>query len=531
MRKDTEAFAALNKSPHKEPHVVIEQAFDEANTDLHHFTSHADSALPVGASATTNVVESVSGTSQKLSPDKGTSSIGNIDFSLVDPTRAIRDLLGNKLAAAKSLRNKRTRVYMGYKDLAWDDYVLVSTQLVREIKHKDDTYSLACNDVQRQARKDIFDLFTTNLSQSIDATQLLIPVYSVTGIETNLHGTSYTDAPGQSVMYIRVEDEVVRCTGSTTDATLGLCFVADQRGALNTRASEHTVDPDASPDRRKKVEEYVYLELPAPKLVYALLTGEIYEPENLINRSAGLANSEWVKTNVTVDGNVAPDSEGEMLADLVKETTADAAHRITRSDISLTAETQYTLIVELKVGTRRYGRLRFGTDIGYLGQINFDIQDGVFSSSGSGVDDYKTEKISDGWYRLYLVVTTQVGTTRASLLGVYVWDTSTGGSSGGDGYLGDGSSGFYITRFQMVKGYDLNAIYYKTTDTPLVSNHATLPTSWHLVYRRTMSVRRTLSTSALTGTTRWTTPQGLLHASPATVRPTAKSLSRQNSIC
>jgi len=296
MRTDSAAFTLLNDSPNKDPRYVVEVAFDTANTDLHYYTSHNDTATPTGAVVTKNVIRNIDVVSQQISPRKGNASIGSISFDLLDKNDAVRNLQFTKLALGKSQKNMRARVYVGYEGLAWADYTLVQTQLIQSVTYNNKTYKFKCADVQREARKDLFDLATTTLSAGIDEAQLLIPVYSITNFNLVSHGSSYSDAPNTSVLYLKIENEVVRCTGTTTDGTLGLVFIADQRGALNTKAVAHTVDDTASAERRTKVTEYVYLEMPAVKLALALLTGELYGQAATLSESWHLGiDSAYVK--------------------------------------------------------------------------------------------------------------------------------------------------------------------------------------------------------------------------------------------
>ena len=271
MRADTAAFAAKNVALAKRPRFVVEVAFDSDNTILRYFTSHSDSALPGGASAILGVVEGLSGTSQTLNPDTANATIGAISFSLVDKASIVTTTLGGQLALGRSTRRQRVRVYVGYEGLAWADYTLVQTQLVTEISYREGLYQFKCADVQREMRKDIFELAKTTLAQSLSATATTIEVFDTSAFTLVAHGTSYSDAPSATVGYLKIQDEVIRCTGKTSTQ-----FTGCTRGALNTRAVEHAVDATASPDRRTAVEEFVYLELPAVKLVYALLTGALH---------------------------------------------------------------------------------------------------------------------------------------------------------------------------------------------------------------------------------------------------------------
>ena len=271
MRADTANFAAKNLAPAKEPRYTVEIAFDSDNTILRYFTSHTDAATPPGATVVSGVVANISGTSQTLNPDRANATIGALSFDIVDKSSQITTTLGGQLALGRSTRLMRVRVYMGYEGLAWADYVLVQTQLVDEIRFRDGAYTFRCLDIQREGRKDIFELATTTLQTSVTDTDTTITVYDTSAFSLVAHGTSYSDAPSQTVGYIRIEAEVIRYTGKTATTFTG-CI----RGALNTSAAEHKVDADQSADRRPEVEEFVYLELPAAKLIYAILTGSLY---------------------------------------------------------------------------------------------------------------------------------------------------------------------------------------------------------------------------------------------------------------
>ncbi len=246
--------------------------------DLYFLTSHpqADSAIITGAPVIYDVIRDVSGTTQQLYPDEARATIGAMSFDVIDKSINITTKVYTKLADGYGLKGKRARLYMGFDGLTFSEYELRWTQIVDSVSFDSGAYAVRCADVNRSVRKDIFDLKTTNLSASIDGSQSLIPVYSVTGFTAVAHGTSYSDAPSSTVGYIKIDKEIIRWTSTTTDATLGLCFVADQRGALNTQAVAHTIAANAAQDRKTKVEEYVYLEMPAPKLAYAILTGTIY---------------------------------------------------------------------------------------------------------------------------------------------------------------------------------------------------------------------------------------------------------------
>lgn len=268
MRIDQENFATKNTAENKSPYYVVEISFDSANTDLLYVTSNANAALPIAALSIDGVLEGLSGTSQKVVPEKGLAEIGNISFSVTDKNGAMTTYQYNKLQLGDGLNGKRIRVYVGYEGLTWAEYGLITTQIIETVTLNSAEYMFNCSDIQRLERKKIFDLAKTNLSQDFLISDSVMNVYSTAEFEAVAHGNSYSDAPSTTVYYVKIDDEIVRATGKT-DTTFTGCV----HGVLNTKEADHIVDVTASADRRSAVDEYVYLEMPAPKLIYALLTG------------------------------------------------------------------------------------------------------------------------------------------------------------------------------------------------------------------------------------------------------------------
>ena len=283
MKTTNQIYYALNSSLMQSPRYVVEIAYDFASTDLVYFTSHSDTQYPVGATVIENVIadNGLSGTSQKLNPLEATASIGTMTIKLLDYEQAITSQIGTKLATGYGLKGKRVRVYRGFEGIDWADYELFQTQIVDSVSIDNGVYTIKCADVQRSQRKNIFDVKETNLTASVGISDTLIPCSSYDAFVMLAHGTAYSDAPSSTVGYIKIDDEVIRYSGYTVDGTLGPCFVVDTahsrgRGALGTAPEEHEVDSTASSDRRKTIEEFIYLEMPLVKLAYAILTGTLY---------------------------------------------------------------------------------------------------------------------------------------------------------------------------------------------------------------------------------------------------------------
>lgn len=214
----------------------------------------------------------ISGTSQKISPEKSVSTIGEITFSCLDD--GLTQLQKSKLLARKGLRNKRVVFYVGEAGFSWSNFVIATTQVIKSCEYKDGIYTYSCADVQRELRQEIFDVKKTTLSASIAENATTIPVYGTTGFQLVRQPASPTgivDAAGQKVGYIKLSNGcIVRYTGLTGNSFTGCTW-----GVLN---SAHLIAPidkddDSNADNAPKIEEYVYREGPAVMLAYELMTG------------------------------------------------------------------------------------------------------------------------------------------------------------------------------------------------------------------------------------------------------------------
>jgi len=267
MRTDGEVFDVLNTSSVKEPRFVVKIEYP---VDSIYITSHTGIA-GIPGTVLEGALQEPSIVSQRLNPIEGRSEIGSASFSVVDLGADFTTEIRERLNDDVGLRQRQVRFYLGYAGLAFSDFVLVGTQQVTQATYDRARYSISCADVQRSTKKDIFDLAETTLAQSLSATDTTVYVTSTTGFSTVYHGSSYTDAANQTVGYIKIRDEVIRYTGKTATT-----FTGCTRGVLGTIANKYDVDGSTPAARREKVTEHVYLELPAVKLAYAILTGTLY---------------------------------------------------------------------------------------------------------------------------------------------------------------------------------------------------------------------------------------------------------------
>lgn len=269
MRSDPIQFALATQRASRQPRFVIKIEYEVSSIYL---TSHSD--IPnVPGDVIQGVIQRPSATSQRIYPDEGRADIGSFTFTVIDKGEAITGSLHSQLQDnGAGLRGKKVKFYLGYKDFDFTQFVLFTTQIVTGASYQEGAYTVRCADILRQQRQQIFDPVSTTLAEGITESSTTIFVNSNLRFEMVAHGPSYSDAPNSTVGYIRIEDEVIRFTSKPTDSIFDGCT----RGVFNTRAVAHAVDPSTPIDRRAKVEEFIYLEMPGPKLAYAVMTGDIY---------------------------------------------------------------------------------------------------------------------------------------------------------------------------------------------------------------------------------------------------------------
>lgn len=273
MRLDSVQFSQANESPQKSPRFVVSIMFDTASI---YCTSHNDITSVPGV-VLNSVLQEPSAISQRLAPDQGLSEIGSFSFKLVDLNSAFTAAIKSKLDGGAGMKGRTVRFFVGFEGFDFTSFQLFTTQIVTDASEDHGSYTVQCQDLTREQRVSLFEPKYTTLQASCSATDTTINVYSTTDFQTVVHGTSWSDGPGGTYGYFRIEDEVIRYTGKTPAS-----FTGCTRGVLNTRPVAHAVDAAAAAERRTKVEEYIYLELPAVKMAYAILTGILYGSSNTL---------------------------------------------------------------------------------------------------------------------------------------------------------------------------------------------------------------------------------------------------------
>lgn len=267
MRIDSPTFAMYNEARVKSPRFVVRIAFD---VDSLAITSHAGIVGVTAGTVLEGMLAEPTVTSQRLKPDDAVAEIGSASFALIDVGIRFTDEVRERLLDGASLRNKLAQFYVGYDGLNFSDFRLVATQTISSVNYSEGRYEISCLDIQRTLRANIFEPVQTTLASTVEETDVVINVASIAGLTRVLHGAAWSDAPSATVGYIKIKTEVIRYTG-----IVGTQLQGCTRGVFNTIAARYVVDAATPSDRREKVTEYIYLELPSVKLAYAVLTGII----------------------------------------------------------------------------------------------------------------------------------------------------------------------------------------------------------------------------------------------------------------
>jgi len=246
------------------------------DTQVIYIKSHDDIVITDPGSAQFGGMTSASGESQELSPERGISTIGQMSVGVSDP--GFESLLESIDAAGDSIYNNKAQIFYGYADIDFDDYAYAPPMYVSEITNTDLEYTIGMSDPQRFLRREIFNAqLRTRCVGSLGTTTGTLTVEDTTGFELTAHDAGWSNAPSDSAGYLQISGtddngkdiiEWMRYDSKTSST-----FNIVERGVFGTAIVDILGSDD---DGNSEVTELVYLDLPAPKLLIALMTGSLY---------------------------------------------------------------------------------------------------------------------------------------------------------------------------------------------------------------------------------------------------------------
>lgn len=261
----------------REPRVVVALMFDIESIYLTSRTGISN----VPGNVIYGCIEDLSSSSQQLFPDEGRVTIGGMTLVATDLsgaiTTALRDQYQNNLAA---VRGREVRVFEAESD-DFRNLARQETYVIESVEYDAGAYRFTCADRSREMRLQVFDQASTRLKASLAAgTQgdgSVMEVLDAEGFETMTHTVAFTEASGAAAIgYVLVKKtkEIIGYTAKDT-TTRPQQLKNLLRGRFGTLPQDIPIEAGAADDRQPEIEEFIYLEMPLPQLIYSILTGVV----------------------------------------------------------------------------------------------------------------------------------------------------------------------------------------------------------------------------------------------------------------
>jgi len=272
MRIYNEAFALINADKSKQFVYTIEINFSNQVTDRIYITSHPEASAPDGETIYSDVISShPSGSSQKLQENKFLTTIGSQTFSFIDKDFQLSKKIRDKFNSGLSLSGQIVKIYMGFPELGFEQYELIpnGVQIIEEVTRMDNEYSITCSDTNRLARRSIFTQRKTRLITGYNPGDTSLDVATTTNFEMVAHTSFWNKDPNVTIGYVKIKDTIFSYTSKTATTFDGI-----QAGRFGTDDEPIEV-LGASNDDIVEVTEFIYIDMPVVKLIYALYTGAL----------------------------------------------------------------------------------------------------------------------------------------------------------------------------------------------------------------------------------------------------------------
>lgn len=174
---------------------------------------------------------------------------------------------------------------------------------------------------------------------------------------------------------------------------------------------------------------------------------------NLLQFTEAFENAVWTASNVTVQSNVATSVDGGLTADRLVESATASAKLLSWTQATV-AGSVYTISLFAKedpTSAKRF--LSIYANSGFTGSASygctFDLAAGTVVRQQNGFVGSVTP-VGNGWFRCSVVTTAATGTSAG--MRIAISNSTTGVIP--QSYTGDGTSGIFIDRAQLVQGSD-----------------------------------------------------------------------------
>ena len=280
MRNASSNFISANQSESREPRTVVKILND-------HYTIYLTSNDDIDVDDPTaeifdGVVSETFGASQRVQPERGWSSIGGGKIAFLDVgfTWLLKTLKDDH---NDSLINNDVELYSGYKGMDFSDYLLYATLNVTQVDNNENSFMLGVQDFQRIIKRTIMrDLATTQCVSSLGTGTGLLELVDASGLTSVQHDENWYNGNDNGIYgYFKV-DGVVNNINTTEIArwsasgSSGDEINVVERGCFGTPIVEIVGTDNEENASPSEITDNIFLDLPVPVMIIALLTGEVY---------------------------------------------------------------------------------------------------------------------------------------------------------------------------------------------------------------------------------------------------------------
>lgn len=183
--------------------------------------------------------------SQRLEPEQGRASISQFSISLIDYNGEVSRIVSPGGGILPEVLGRRVIIRMGYVQTSYpDDYCVIFRGIITQIQSVAGRIIISTGDANQKLRVATFQVAKAKLTSAIDASQLNIPVTSV----TNFYSLIYNEAPAlfdnwKVKPYLKIQDEVIPYGFGAIGANV---INVLSRGARLTTAAPHDIDSDVT---------------------------------------------------------------------------------------------------------------------------------------------------------------------------------------------------------------------------------------------------------------------------------------------